>query len=139
VDLQLFYKDYSKFTPIHKEIANKLAKRLDEVFEYLKEKELVLKNRAIGVSTFFFISDLIEKNQKDKIPTFLKFLQLFLARLKEQVKKGINIERNYRDLLKFQTYISQAAVEKYAIENRQKFLEDYFEYYLRHKKIKGDS
>jgi len=42
-------------------------------------------------------------------------------------------------LLEFQTYISQAAVEKYAIENRQKFLEEYFDYYLKSGgKIKGD-
>lgn len=139
VDLQLFYKDYSQFTPRHKELANKLAKRLDEVFEYLEERKVTLKNRAIAISTFFFISDLIEKNQKDKIPAFLKFLRLFLVRLKEQVEKGINIDRKYRDLLKFQTYISQAAVEKYAIENRQTFLEEYFVFYLKRKKIKGDS
>jgi hypothetical protein len=84
------------------------------------------------------MNEMIGSKEESDIPSFIKFLQLFLRRLKEQVKKGIDIDPQYRDLLKFQTYISQAAVEKYAIENRQKFLQDYFDYYLKHKTIRGD-
>jgi hypothetical protein len=38
--------------------------------------------------------------------------------------------------LDFQINITQAAVEKYAIEERNKMLEEYFHYYRQHKKIK---
>ncbi|MGA2239167.1 MAG: hypothetical protein ABSG74_08145 [Candidatus Bathyarchaeia archaeon] len=44
--------------------------------------------------------------------------------------------KSYRKLLDFQTKITQAAVEKYAIEARNKMLEEYFRYYRSYKKIK---
>lgn len=140
IDLQEFYRRYQKFETKDKSTRDLLIKRLKLVYDYLKdERKLKLKNRAIGVSVFFFINMLIEKGQTNQINDFIKFLTLFLKRLKEQIEKGIDIEPRYRDLLKFQTYITQAAVEKYAIENRQEFLWDYFNYYQKNnKKIKGD-
>lgn len=139
VDLQEFFKNYQNFDSQDSEIAELLYTRLDNAYNSITENGgLTLKNRAIGISTFFFINKLIEAGKNDKLKPFIEFLKLFLVRLKEQVEKGIDIEARYRDLLKFQTYISQAAVEKYAIENRQKFLEEYFEFYLERGKIKGD-
>jgi hypothetical protein len=84
------------------------------------------------------LNNLIENKKEEDIRSFIKFLNEFLKRLKSQIEKGIDIERRYRYLLEFQTYISQAAVEKYAIENRQKYLEDYFKDYLKNGKIRGD-
>ena len=139
VDLQEFFKNYQKFNPRDSEITELLYTRLDLTYKCITDNGgLTLKNRAIGISTFFFINKLIEAGENDRLKPFIEFLKLFLGRLKEQVEKGIDIEARYRDLLKFQTYISQAAVEKYAIENRQKFLEEYFEFYLQKAKIKGD-
>ena len=139
VDLQEFFKDYLVFNADDKKIADLLRTRLDLVFDSVKNvKGLNLNNRAIGISTFFYINQLIESNRSKQIPIFSEFLGIFLNRLKNQVERGIDIDQHYRDLLKFQTYISQAAVEKYAIENRQKFLDEYFRYYLDNKKIIGD-
>jgi hypothetical protein len=138
-DLQEFFKMHIKFNKDQNRIASLLKERLNEVNEALpREEKLNLKNRAIGISVFFFISELIEDGQQSRISKFIKFLRLFLTRLKEQVEKGIDIDEKYRDLLKFQTYISQAAVEKYAIENRQNFLKEYFVYFLKENKILGD-
>ena len=139
IDLQEFFKENLKFGQTEKEMASLLRARLDAIHKTLgKGPKVRLKNRAIGVSTFFFINEMIERKQDNDIPKFIKFLQLFIKRLREQVEKGIEIDRQYKDLLKFQTYISQAAIEKYAIENRQKFLQEYFDYYKRQEKIKGD-
>ncbi len=140
IDLQEFFKTHSKLLPEDKKYGVLMRSRLDEVYQSLKDHdEVVLKNRAMGVSVFFFINKLIENKKNNQINPFIQFLLLFLARLKEQVKKGLDIEPRYRYLLEFQIYISQAAVEKYAIENRQKHLEEYFDYYLKSGgKIKGD-
>ena len=140
VDLQEFYRRYLKFEKRDKETSELLIKRLNQVYDFLKGKnELVLKNRAIGVSVFFFINSLIEQKLINQVEEFVQFLSVFLIRLKEQIEKGIDIDARYRDLLKFQTYITQAAVERYAIENRQEFLKDYFDFYRKSKgKIKGD-
>jgi len=44
----------------------------------------------------------------------------------------------YYDLLKFQTHITQAAGEKYAIQNRHDFLGEYFYHHKENNAIKGD-
>jgi len=139
VDLQEFYKSYREFSGDDRKIADLLGKRLDKVESFLPPPgKLNLRNRAIGVTFFFFINELIENKQEDRASSFINFMATFLGRLSEQVKKGIDIDKQYRDLLTFQTYVSQAAVEKYAIENRQTLLRDYFSYYLKTNKIKGD-
>lgn len=139
VDLQEFFKDYQQFNNQDVYIAGLLYNRLDIVNKYIvKLNGLDLKNRAMGVSTFLFVNSLIDSEKENDIVKFIEFLAVFLTRLKKQVEKGIDIDKEYRDLLKFQTYISQAAVERYAIANRQKFLEEYFDFYLTNGKIKGD-
>ncbi len=139
IDLQEFFKKYLAFTSDDKKTAALLKERLDKIYDYLKDTKIVLKNRAIGVSVFFFLNSLIENGKEQNIKPFVKFLNEFLKKLKSELGKGYDIELKYRYLLEFQTYISQAAVEKYAIENRQKYLEDYFNYYLKSGgKIKGD-
>jgi len=137
VDLQEFLGDYVTLSAEDEEIAKKLRTNLDVVFaELSKAAGLRIKNRAQGVSVFFFINGLINSENASAIPDFLRFLEIFLPKLREQVEKGIEIDDEYRDLLKFQTYVSQAAVEKYAIENRQRFLSEYFDYFLKHGEIK---
>ena len=137
IDLQNFFREYNSFNTELQAKADLLKLRLDSALKYLeKTKGLELKNRAIGISTFFFINDLIKKEDEKNIKEFLNFLKVFLTKLIEQIKKGIDIDPEYRNLLKFQNYISQAAVEKSAIENRQEILKDYFEYYKIHKEIK---
>ncbi|HEY5536080.1 MAG TPA: DUF262 domain-containing protein [Ignavibacteria bacterium] len=139
IDLQEFFKEHLKFNPNDKKLATLLEERLNDVYKHVSTtSSLILKNKAIGLSVFFFIVYLILNQKEKQIKQFIKFLNEFLKRLKNQVAKGIDIDKEYRDLLKFQTYISQAAVEKYAIENRQKFLEEYFNYYVENEKIIGD-
>jgi hypothetical protein len=139
IDLQEFFKEYSTFNDGAEQTAHFLRARLDQIYAILADRSRVdVKNRAMGISLFFFLDQLIEAGKDADVPGFLDFFELFLSRLKEQVEKGFDIDPQYRDLLKFQTHISQAAVEKYAIENRHKFLEEYFKYYLQYRKIKGD-
>ncbi len=140
VDLQEFFKEKSSFTEEDKKNAVLLMKRLNDVMGQLNNTgKIELKNRAIGVSTFLFVNELIQNGQNGKIPEFIRFLRLFLTRLKEQMQKGIDMNPSYKELLGFQVFISQAAIEKYAIEGRQILLKKYFEYYLMNKKILGDS
>ncbi len=143
-DLQEFFKSEVKFSEGDKKLTSKLVKRVSRVHAYLKDKSgLVLSNRAIGVSLFFFLNGVMESKPEkawdDTIEEFLKFFEKFWKTLRWQVKKGIDIDDEYRELLKFQNYVSQAAVESYAITYRQQILEEYFKYYLENKQaIKGE-
>lgn len=140
LDLQEFYKNNLYFNDETTKINTLLMERLTAISGYVSQATAEsLKNRAIGITVFFFINKMLGDGKEKKVAQFIKFIIEFIKRLKVQIAKGIDIEPRYRDLLKFQTYISQAAVEKYAIENRQAFLEDYFEYYQNNGgKIKGD-
>ena len=83
--------------------------------------------------------ELIESRKEKDIPKFVSFLELFLKTLKWQIKKGVQMDEEYYNLLKFQTNITQAAAEKTAIEKRHNFLREYFYHYLKKKEIIGDS
>ena len=61
---------------------------------YINENAKNLKNRAIGITVFFFINNMIEKNKEKNIRHFIKFVIEFLKRFKSQVAKGIDIDLN---------------------------------------------
>lgn len=143
-DLQDFFKSYVRFTNPDKKLTSTLLERVNELYDYIKDKDgILLSNRAIAVSLFFYVNEIMKsksgQTKKKTIDEFLAFFEKFLKTLKWQVKKGIDIDEQYRELLRFQNYISQAAVESYAITNRQQLLHDYFKYYLENSlTIKGE-
>jgi hypothetical protein len=98
-----------------------------------------LENRASVVSGYLFVEELVKNNKSSDVDLFVEFYLKFLAEVRRQALKGLDYERKYWKLLDFQTYITQAAVEKYAIEGRNKMLEEYFHYYRLHKNIKESS
>jgi hypothetical protein len=136
VDLQTFFKNKSTLSESDEGRLGELltmATRADElVGEH--ENDIELKNRAMGVSLYFVLQEIPSSN----IDSFFKFLHEFQKTVREQVKLGIYIDHHFRSLLKFQTYITQAAVEKYAIEGRQAMILEYFNTYLATGKIKED-
>lgn len=138
IDLQDFFKNYSTFSTTDQELILRIRKNLDKITKHFGKKLALIKNRAIAVSVFLFVSMLLEDKQEAKIGRFIEFFEKFIDTLKWQVARGMDFDREYRELLKFQSYVTQAAGERYAIENRQKFWEEYFAYYEKERRIKGD-
>ena len=138
LDLQDFFKQYSKFNPKDKEMIREIKQILDLIEKYFKEKLNFISNRAIAVSVFLFVCELIEQHKENEIEQFIVFFIKFLKTLKWQIPKGVQMDEPYYDLLKFQTYVTQAAVEKSAIQKRHDFWHEYFHYYKEERKIKGD-
>lgn len=139
VDIQEYFRRYYTFTKSDRAVADLLKHRLNSAVKSLAKTGVEVKSRAMGVSVFFFFDYLIENSRESDVDSFVKFLKLFLAKLSAEVRKGLNIDPEYRDLLKFQTYITQAAVEKYAFARRQEFLQEYFDHYLEYREIKKTS
>jgi hypothetical protein len=85
------------------------------------------------------VYQLIEDKKEKDIPEFVDFFSKFLQTLRWQLPQGVKMHDAYYDLLKFQTNVTQAAGEKYAIQTRHDMLSEYF-YYYKEKKglIKGD-
>lgn len=138
IDLQELFKAHSKFTPEDKHTILKIKGNLDKTVECFQQRLKHLNNRAISVSVYLFVSQLIEENKQDEIGQFVEFLELFLRTLKWQLPQGVRMNPAYYDLVRFQTNITQAAGERSAIERRRDFLGSYFYHYKENNAIKGD-
>ena len=97
-----------------------------------------MSNRAITVSIFLFVSDLRKQKKEQELGQFVDFFIKFMKTLKWQMSKGVQMDPPYYDLLKFQTHVTQAAGEKYAIQNRHDLWQEYFYKYKETNAIKGD-
>ena len=139
VDLQDFFKQFSTLNKDEEKVVKKIENNLDVIVDSFGNKLKFIKNRAVAVSTYLFCSELIETRKLNEIPKFVNFLEKLLKTLRWQIKKGVQMDEEYYDLLKFQTNISQAAGEKTAIEKRHDFIKDYFYNYLETNEIKGDN
>jgi Fe-S-cluster formation regulator IscX/YfhJ len=79
IDLQEFLKAYASFNDDAKQTAGLLKERLDKICLALKTGPSVdVKNRAMGVSMFFFLDRLIEAGNEGQVTEFLKFLRMFI-------------------------------------------------------------
>ncbi len=140
LDLQEFFKAKSKFSNQDTDLTQQIGEILDKIQKHFQEKIKLVNNRAIAVSIFLFISELIDQGKEKEIDRFVDFFVKFVKTLKWQIPLAVDMHRSYHDLFKrFQTYITQAAGEKYAIQRRHEFWKEYFDYYKQENKIKGDN
>lgn len=145
-DLEYFFHDYEKLDgqelESFQEQCQFIEKTLDCLHQYFGSKTNVLRSRALTLSTYLLVEEFIKKHYQLNVimPEFVRFIEKLQKRLKEESKKDpfkdhakINSE-----LYTFQSYLSNAPGEPYQIENRHKGLKDFFEYYQKHRRIKGD-
>ena len=137
-DLQEFFKEYSVFDENAEQYAANIIKLLNQICSKFEANIRLIKNRAIAVSLFIYLTHIIEEGNIEDLEPFISFFDLFIRTLKWQLPLGLDMDRSYQDLLKFQNYVSQAAGEKYAIQGRNAIWNEYFEYYKRTGTIKGD-
>jgi len=139
VDLQDFFKTHSSFDDKDKQQLEKVVETLDLLVSHFEGRLAHIKNRALAVSVYLYVRHLTEGQKESDIGPFAEFFLKLLKTLKWQIPKVVEMDLPYHDLLRFQTNITQAAPERYAIERRHAFLDEYFEYYRQHGKIKGDT
>ncbi len=137
-DLQKFFKQYQRFEKEDKAIIKEIRENLKTVYSHFSGNLKWIRNRAMAVSVYLFVSGLVEQGKEAEIGLFVKFIGKFLKTLKWQIPKGIDIDREYRELLSFQTSVSQAAGERYAIQNRHTKLGEYYYYFKKNDRIIGD-
>ncbi len=138
IDLQTFFKERSEFSEKDEKLSGEIRERLGMVCARLNDKLGMIGNRALAVSLFLFVSELIDQGRGDEIDEFTTFLVIFLKTLKWQIPKGVQMHQAYYHLLDFQTYVTQAAGERYAIQNRHNFLAKAFDFYKDKQSIQGD-
>ncbi len=138
IDLQEFFKEKSRLNDEDKKFTNDIKQKLDKICSYFKDDLNIIRNRAIAVSLYFFVGDLIDQGKEKEIEESVQFIVKLIRTLKWQIPKGVKMDEEYHYLLDFQTYVTQAAGEKYAIRNRHEFLNKRFYYYQKNKTMEGD-
>ncbi len=136
-DLQRIFKEHRKFTDDQEELVEQIRK----LFDLLREAFIgieTLRNRAITVSTVLLAwqSKLDGSGQASQLA---EFIDEFVHRLNWQVKKGLDLDREYLYLTTFQHNITQASSEKSSIEARAKTLQEEFFRWRCDGELKGDS
>lgn len=133
-ELSAFFTQFAKLDK-YKSETDRIKLTLDRLHDCLGNNVGKLRNRAITVSGYLFYEELLLSGDTTKIDAFPRFFLLFVETLTYQSRQGLEYDRKYRHILDFQDYIIQAAASKTAIENRDKMLHEYFDYYLEHKEI----
>ena len=67
-----------------------------------------------------------------------RFIKEFLGRLHRQVGKGLDVDPEYRYLMDFQRHVTQASVEKPAVEARANTLQEEYARWLESGALRGD-
>ena len=135
-DLQHLFKANEELSPERL----KLVKEIKDLFDLLEPsfaKLEVLRNRAITVSTVLLArsQNIITPEQATELAGFI---DEFVARLKWQVGKGLDIDNEFRYLSDFNRHITQASVEKPAVKARADRLAIEYANWTEGRNITGD-
>ena len=139
VDLQRFFKRNAEIPDDARAWIEDLARTFDTLSGCLSDANQRLKNRAVAVSAVLFawVRQMYRDEQLAK--TYAEFLHTFLGRLRWQLAKGFSMDEEYRYLLEFQRHVTQAAVEKPAVQRRHEIIEELFKFWVNNGEIKGDA
>ena len=138
-----FFQEYAQPQGKDKDFFQAQSERvttvLNELWAIYGVKAAELSNRSYILSLYLFTEELLGENGEfpdGEGEEFVDFTFKLWKRLKEEAKKGF--DRTNKELYTFGTYLSSAPTEKYQIENRHKRLKEYFDYFKKTGKIKGD-
>lgn len=135
-DIQRLFKEHTTLTADQEKWIQK-TKRLMDLLDTAFEIAGSLRSRALVVSTVLFAYEKSIKT-KEQASELAEFISEFAGRLRWQVKKGVDMDNEYRYLLDFQRHLTQGSAEKKAVEGRADILKDKFSYWEKSRSIRGD-
>jgi hypothetical protein len=131
-DLQTFQQTTKRIL----QISDQLWETFDSDGKLLRK---ALRSRSYILSVFLFFDALIaehgELSSKAK-KEFADFVFKLAKRVREESRLGI--DRKNRELYSFDTMLNSAPGERYQIERRHEKLGEYYEYFQKFERIKGD-
>lgn len=141
-DLEHFFDEYAdpqgKDLDFFRVEAKKIKGVLDQLWECFGPKSKEFKNRSYILSMYLLLDELVGDGtlSQSERKEFANFVTKLWGRLREE--KSMGMDRRNRELYTFETLISSAPGEAYQIERRHTKLLDYFAYFRKTGKIKGD-
>ena len=137
-DLQLFFKEYAEPGDLDAEVIREVTKTFDSLARVFGDAEGLLGNRAIAVTTVLVAWKRGLYRRSAELKAFREFVDAFVCRLRWQVGKGLDVDREYSYLIDFQRHVTQASVEKPAVEARFEVMEREFDRWLSEGRLLGD-
>jgi hypothetical protein len=135
-DLQRFFKEYSSLSSDDKKLISEVRLTLDALQGAFEDRS-ILRNRAITISVVL-MAWRFKLLKASKAREFAEFVQEFVCRLKWQVEKGLDVDDEYRYLIDFQRHVTQASVEKPAVQARAMTLESEYALWTTKRVLAGD-
>ena len=136
IDLQRLFKQKSELDDQQRETIENVSQLLNRLGPAFREKK-VLRNRAITVSTVLLAWNLGVKTEEEAERTS-SFIIEFVFRLRWQLKKGLDVDQEYRYLTDFQRNLTQASAESSSVAARAEMLETEFVRWSETGKLRGD-
>ena len=128
-DLQKLFKEFSWLPQEYRESIDRTSELFDFLHEAFDSPER-LRSRAMVVSIVLFAWELKVESAKDG-KAIVQFVMEFLRRVRWQVNLGVRADEEYYHLLEFQRHITQASVERSAVNRRSVMLKEEYEYWGR--------
>jgi hypothetical protein len=135
-DLQKFFKQYAVLTAEQRTVIGRTRTILD-LLEAAFDELGVLHSRAITVSTVLLAWE-ENVSSAEQARQLAQFIDGFACRLRWQVKKGLDVDDEYRYLIDFQRHLTQASVEKPAVAARATVLRQEFARWREDGTYRGD-
>jgi hypothetical protein len=136
-DLQRFFKENATLDDNKRGWVKEITSVLDLLAIGFKDSG-DLSNRAITVSTVLLAWKL-GLEAEPEAEKFASFIREFICRLKWQTAKGLEVDTEYRYLIDFQRHVTQASVEKPAVQARATALEEEYSRWMQTGRLRGDS
>ena len=137
-DLQKFLKEYDKIGDVEASWIDEAVGTMDWLASALPRAGAVLRNRAMVVSVVL-LAWALELRLGEPSNELQEFLDAFVCRLGWQTRKGLDSDQEYRYLIDFQKHVTQASVEKPAVDARHRVLKAEFETWRAIHQIDGDA
>lgn len=135
-DLQYLFKRHARLTDRARQWIGKLTEVLNGL-DAAFEDPGVFRSQAMALSVVVLAYDLWEEEDFDTTE-LATFVETLLERLGEQVKKGLGYDGQYRYLVEFNIHVTQASVERKAVNARAKVLKEEFAAWREKGVLRGD-
>ncbi|MDE2981533.1 MAG: DUF262 domain-containing protein [Gemmatimonadota bacterium] len=135
-DLQYLFKKHARLADQARQWIEKLAEVLDGLNAAFEDPG-VFRSQAMVLSVVVLAYDLWEQDEFDPAE-LATFVEIWLERLGQQVKKGLRYDGQYEYLLEFNLHVTQASVERKAVNSRAKMLKEEFAAWRKTGVLRGD-
>ena len=121
------------------EYVRQVRETMSHLAAHLDDTRHFLRNRAIATSSVILAWQLDLYDDDDRTARYAEFLTEFGYRWQWQIKKGLDIDKEYRYLSEFQKHVTQASVERAAFVARPETLLAEFERWEQEDVLRGDN